>query len=113
LFVEIFGLLLLGFARVPSAAFAAAGLIGFGFSLVFPSLAVEAVSRIPIENRGTALGTYNVFIDLSLFLTGPIAGAIISHAGYRFAFLSCATGVFLAFCLTAFLAFRSRTPATP
>jgi MFS family permease len=110
LFIEIFGLLLLGFARVPSAAFAAAGLIGFGFSLVFPSLAVEAVRPIPVENRGTALGTYNLFIDLSLFLAGPLAGAIISHSGYRAAFLSCAAGVFFSFCLTIFLA--SRSPRT-
>jgi len=108
LFIEIFGLLLLSLARVPSVAFAAAGLIGFGFSLVFPSLAVEAVRRIPQENRGTALGTYNLFIDLSLFLAGPLAGVIISHAGYRAAFLSCAAGVFFAFCLTIFLATRSR-----
>ena len=109
LFIEVFGLLLLGFARVPSAAFAAAALIGFGFSLVFPSLAVEAVRHIPIENRGTALGTYNLFVDLSLFLAGPLAGAIISHAGYRSAFLSCAGGVFFAFCLTILLASRKPT----
>ncbi|HTB94357.1 MAG TPA: MFS transporter [Candidatus Sulfotelmatobacter sp.] len=110
LFIEVFGLLLLGFARVPSAAFAAAALIGFGFSLVFPSLAVEAVRHIPVENRGTALGTYNLFVDLSLFLAGPLAGAIISHAGYRPAFLSCAGGVFFAFCLTILLASRHHTP---
>jgi MFS family permease len=109
LFIEVFGLLLLGFARVPSAAFAAAALIGFGFSLVFPSLAVEAVRHIPVENRGTALGTYNLFVDLSLFLAGPLAGAIISHAGYPAAFLSCAAGVFLAFCLTILLASRKST----
>jgi|SRR5579885_758544 MFS family permease len=111
LFIEIFGLLLLGFARVPSAAFAAAGLIGFGFSLVFPALGVEAVRLLPVENRGTALGTYNLFIDLSLFFAGPLAGAIISHAGYRASFLSCAAGVFFAFLLTLFLASRSRKPS--
>jgi len=110
LFVEVFGLLLLGFARVPSAAFAAAALIGVGFSLVFPSLAVEAVRPIPIENRGTALGAYNAFIDLSLFLTGPIAGVIISYAGYNAVFLTCAAGVFLAFCLTIGLASRHHVP---
>jgi MFS family permease len=112
LFVEIFGLLLLGFARVPSAAFAAAALIGIGFSLVFPSLAVEAVRHIPVENRGTALGAYNAFIDLSLFLTGPIAGIIISYAGYSAVFLTCAAGVFLAFCLTITLASRHHVPVT-
>jgi len=110
LFVEIFGLLLLGFARVPSAAFVAAALIGVGFSLVFPSLAVEAVRHIPVENRGTALGAYNAFIDLSLFLTGPIAGAIISSAGYQAVFLTCAAGVFLAFCFTIALASRHHIP---
>jgi len=112
LFVEIFGLLLLGFARVPSAAFAAAALIGIGYSLVFPSLAVEAVRHIPVENRGTALGAYNAFIDLSLFLTGPVAGAIISHAGYNAVFLTCGAGVFLAFCLTISLASRHHIPVT-
>ena len=112
LFIEIFGLLLLGFARVPSAAFAAAALIGIGYSLVFPSLAVEAVRHIPNENRGTALGAYNAFIDLSLFLTGPIAGAIISRAGYSAVFLTCAAGVFLAFCLTIALASRHHIPVT-
>lgn len=112
LFIEIFGLLLLGFARVPFAAFVAAALIGIGFSLVFPSLAVEAVRHIPIENRGTALGAYNAFIDLSLFLTGPIAGVIISHSGYNAVFLTCAGGVFLAFCLTITLASRHHVPVT-
>jgi len=108
LFVEIFGLLLLSFARVPAAAFAAAALIGIGYSMVFPSLAVEAVRHIPVENRGTALGTYNLFIDFSLFLAGPLAGAIISHSGYRAAFLTCASGVLLAFCLSLLLAHRER-----
>jgi MFS family permease len=112
LFVEIFGLLLMGFARVPSAAFAAAALIGIGYSLVFPSLAVEAVRHIPNENRGTALGAYNAFIDLSLFLTGPVAGAIISKSGYRALFLISSAGVFLAFCLTIGLASRHHTPPT-
>ncbi len=109
LFVEIFGLILLGLARVPSTAFAAAALIGFGFSLVFPALGVEAVRRIPVENRGTALGAYTAFVDLSLFLVGPSAGAIISHYGYPAVFHSSAAAVFLAFALTAYLASRSRS----
>ncbi|HEV2103159.1 MAG TPA: MFS transporter [Candidatus Acidoferrum sp.] len=113
LFIEIFGLFLLGMARVPSAAFVAAALIGIGYSLVFPSLAVEAVRYIPNENRGTALGAYNAFIDLSLFLAGPIAGAIISRAGYRNLFLISAACVFLAFSLTILLASRHHTPPTP
>jgi MFS family permease len=68
-------------------AFAGAALAGFGYSLVFPSLGVEAVERVPVENRGTALGVYTVFADMSFFLVGPVAGAIIGAFGYASVFL--------------------------
>jgi MFS family permease len=106
--VETIGLTLLAFAHTRAAAFVAAALIGFGFSLIFPSLGVEAVRHIPVENRGAALGAYNVFVDFSLFVTGPAAGAIIARHGYPAAFLSAAGAVALAFLLTAILASRER-----
>jgi MFS family permease len=106
--VETAGLALLAFAHTRATAFVAAALIGFGFSLIFPSLGVEAVRHIPMENRGTALGAYNVFVDFSLFVTGPVAGAIIAHRGYPAAFLSAAAAVVFAFLVTAILASRER-----
>lgn len=109
LVVEIAGLTLLAFAHARATAFIACALIGFGFSLIFPSLGVEAVRHIPIENRGTAIGAYNVFVDFSLFITGPIAGAIIARRGYPAAFLSAAAAVVLAFILTAILTYRERS----
>ena len=60
---------------------------GFGFSLVFPALGVEAVKRVPQRSRGTALGVYTVFADVSFFLVGPVAGAVIGVWGYASAFL--------------------------
>ncbi len=51
------------------------------------------------NNRGTALGVYTAFADVSFFLVGPIAGAVIAWFGYRsvflFALLSvlCALGI--------------------
>ena len=60
---------------------------GFGFSLVFPALGVEAVKRVTENNRGAALGVFTAFADVSFFLTGPLAGAVIGVYGYPSAFL--------------------------
>lgn len=85
--VESLGVLLLWRAGSPWTAFGGAALAGFGFSLVFPALGVEAVERVPERSRGTALGVYTVFADVSFFLVGPIAGVVIGAFGYASAFL--------------------------
>ena len=85
--VESLGVLLLWSAASPWMASAGAALTGFGYSLVFPALGVEAVKHVPVPNRGTALGVYTGFSDVSFFLVGPIAGAVIGAWGYPSAFL--------------------------
>jgi MFS family permease len=85
--VESLGMILLWRAHSPTMASTAAALAGFGFSLVFPSLGVEAVKRVPENNRGTALAVYTAFADVSFFLTGPTAGVVIGMWGYASAFL--------------------------
>jgi MFS family permease len=85
--VESLGMILLWSASSPWVAFAAAALAGFGFSLVFPALGVEAVKRVTENNRGTALGVYTAFADVSFFLVGPVAGAVIGAFGYASVFL--------------------------
>lgn len=87
LIVESLGVLLLWVSVSPWMAMIGAALTGFGYSLVFPALGVEAVERVAIENRGTALGVYTVFADVSFFMVGPIAGAVIGLFGYRSVFL--------------------------
>ncbi|TMA83322.1 MAG: MFS transporter [Deltaproteobacteria bacterium] len=84
---ECSGLILLWLASVPAAAQAGAALTGFGFSLVFPALGVEAVRNISAHNRGSALGVYTAFVDLSLGISGPIAGMIVFSLGYPPIFL--------------------------
>jgi MFS family permease len=85
--VESLGTLLLWRAPLPWVAFTGAAITGFGFSLVFPALGVEAVKRVTESNRGAALGVYTAFADVSFFLTGPLAGAVIGVYGYASAFL--------------------------
>jgi MFS family permease len=85
--VESLGVLLLWRSVSSWMAMCGAALTGFGFSLVFPALGVEAVKNVPERSRGTALSVYTVFSDVSFFLVGPIAGAVIGAFGYASVFL--------------------------
>ena len=79
--VEIIGLILVFFAPTAGVAMGGAFLTGAGFSLVFPALGVVAVKKLPQENQGSALATYSAFLDLSLGVTGPLAGLLMAQAG--------------------------------
>ncbi|MND56739.1 major facilitator superfamily transporter [compost metagenome] len=85
--VESLGLFLLWLAPTPWLALAGAALTGFGLSLVYPALGVEAVTRIPAASRSSALGAYAVFFDLALGIAGPLMGAIAGGAGFAAIFL--------------------------
>ena len=104
--VESLGLILLWRAHSPWMALAAAALAGFGFSLVFPALGVEAVKRVPEQNRGTALGVFTAFADVSFFLVGPVAGAVIGIYGYASVFLFALVSVVTALGIVIALAAR-------
>jgi MFS family permease len=109
--VEIVGLILLWLAATPLMAQLGAALTGLGFSLIFPALAVEAVSLVPAPNRGAALGAYSVFADVSLGATGPLAGFIIGSFGYAAIYLSAAIGVAIALALAVYLHRRNHPAA--
>jgi len=105
--VELAGLVLLGLGHSQAAAFMACGLAGTGFSLIFPALGVEAANAFPASVRGSVLGVYTAFADLSLFLAGPLAGAVIHGFGYPAVFLATAGAVAAALAGTLWLSYAS------
>ncbi len=110
LIVESLGVLLLWRSASPWMALLGASLTGFGYSLVFPALGVEAVERVPVENRGTALGVYTVFADISFFMVGPVAGAVIGAFGYASVFLFALLCVLAALAIVLTLARKKSHP---
>ena len=61
--------------------------MGAGFSLLFPSLALLVVNRVPVERRGVAMGTFTAFFDLGMGIGGPLTGAAAALGGYSAAFV--------------------------
>ena len=60
--------------------------MGWGFSLLYPSLALVVVDRVGEARRGASLGAFTAFFDAGVGLGGPLAGAIAALAGYPAAF---------------------------
>lgn len=86
--IELCGQLMLWQAHDPVMAMAGSVLTGIGFSLVFPSMGVQAMARVPAHSRGMAVACFMAFIDVASGLTGPIVGVVIGFYGYPAAFLA-------------------------
>jgi MFS family permease len=84
--VEAVGLLAIGVAESLPVALAGAIAMGAGFSLLFPSLALLVINRVPEERRGVAMGTFTAFFDLGMGIGSPLAGAAAALGGYGAAF---------------------------
>ncbi|AIG01141.1 major facilitator superfamily transporter [Pseudomonas fluorescens] len=88
--LETLGLVLLWLAPSPGVALIGAGLTGFGLSLVYPALGVEAIKQVPASSRGAGLSAYAVFFDLALAIAGPLMGAVALNLGYSWIFFCAA-----------------------
>lgn len=83
---ETAGLVLIGAAHVWLVAAAGAVVMGAGFSVLFPSLALLVMSRTADEDRGMVMGAFTAFFDVGVGLGAPIAGGIAALSGYPAAF---------------------------
>lgn len=81
------GLTLMGV--VPSAIGLIVGTIGMsiGVAFTFPALIVVAVARVPVDERGTVVGTTTVFLDLAFGIAPLVLGVIAGTTGYGFTFV--------------------------
>jgi MFS family permease len=84
--LEATGLTVIAAAHSLQLALLGALIVGVGFSMLFPSLALMVVGDIDEERRGAAFGAFTAFFDIGVGLGGPIAGATAAVAGYAAVF---------------------------
>ena len=84
---EAVGLLIIALApSLPVAVFGSL-VMGVGFSLLHPSLALMVMNRTDKSKQGAALGAYTSFWDLGLSIWGPVTGAVATGFGYPAVFV--------------------------
>jgi len=86
-----------------------AALTGFGYSLVYPGLGVEAVRRAPAQSRGLAMGAYTAFLDVALGFGIPALGLLADFAGLGMAFAASMLAALGAAAIAAALLYKPRT----
>ena len=84
--LEATGLTVIAAAHSLALALLGALIVGIGFSMLFPSLALMVVGDVGEDRRGSALGAFTAFFDIGVGLGGPIAGATAALAGYSAVF---------------------------
>jgi predicted MFS family arabinose efflux permease len=85
--LEAAGLALIALAPALWVAAAGALIMGAGFTLLYPSLALLVIDRTDPADQGAALGAFTSFWDLGLGTAGLATGAVASAAGYGETFL--------------------------
>jgi predicted MFS family arabinose efflux permease len=81
------GLLIMGLWRSVPGLFVGAIVLACGQALAFPALMTVAVGSAPANERGSVMGTFTAFFDLS-FGGGVLTLGVISEAiGYNGAFI--------------------------
>ena len=106
--VEAAGLASIWVAPSFALALTGAALTGFGYSLVYPGLGVEAVRLMPAQSRGLAMGAYTAFLDVALGFGTPALGFLADRAGLGTAFAAGMVAALAAGGVAAALLYKSR-----
>lgn len=108
---EAAGLALIWQATGPLTASAGTVLTGFGYSLVYPGLGIEAVRGISGAGRGVAMGMYTMFLDVALGFGSPALGLMAGWTNLHVAFAASAMLALLTLPVALLLSRRrGRTP---
>lgn len=86
--VQAAGLFLIWLAGTSLVASVGAAFAGFGYSLVYPGLGIEAISGSTPQNRGMVMGIYTAFLDVAMAIGSPALGWIGGHLGLNAIFLT-------------------------
>lgn len=105
--LEALGLSVIAIAASLPVALVGAVIVGVGFSMLFPSLALMVVGDVGDDRRGTAMGAFTAFFDIGVGLGGPICGVTAALAGYPAVFVLSAVAALA----TAALAATPREPS--
>jgi MFS family permease len=79
---EALGLALVAVAHSLLLALVGALVMGVGFSMLFPALALMVVGEVGDDRRGSAMGAFTAFFDIGVGIGGPLCGATAAIAGY-------------------------------
>jgi predicted MFS family arabinose efflux permease len=80
------GLAIIALGPPPVVAVAATGLLGFGFSFPWASIASTVLRRTPSRERGSTVSILSAFYDLFVGVSSFTAGWVANHFGYAAAF---------------------------
>jgi MFS family permease len=108
---EAVGLIVIALAPNLPVAVLGSVVMGVGFSLLHPSLALMVMNRTDKARQGAAIGAYTSFWDLGLFVWGPVTGAIATGFGIPAVFLAGAVAAATASAVALWVRQPSPAPA--
>jgi MFS family permease len=89
------GMLLTAAWARPTGLVVGTALFAAGMSLLYPALLLLALSRAPDNERGSVVGTFSSFFDLSQGIGALVLGGVADLAGYRGAFATAGAGALI------------------